>query len=438
MLITTAERWQEFQAAQREVRQYCGRVPDADFYSRKLTAVWDRARRTPAHAGLPAFSLQAFAAIPVTSKDEFKRSPWDFAAADLADAAKYYESSGTTGRATPTPRLAADAIWNTISVAEAWSSLLDDDHRGLIMLPSDIVPVADLIAGVCEYLSLPHIRAYPFTVGMVDWDRLIGLWKSFRPTAVFAAPGVAIQFTRLLRRRELLTQLAGPVETIMLLGEVSTEALRTRLGRWWDARAFDASYGSTETGTIAAACTAGRQHLISAAHYIELADSGGTEVQPAAGTGRLVVTPLNLHARPLLRQDTGDWVRIGGGCACGSGCPVIEVYGRSSELVEIHGVSLSARAVEEVVYAADGTTGYLIELTEDGDFARLLLERDVPGTLPGEDEIVAYLRDTFAERLGVTWDAVAFVNSLSGLTKSGASQKNWKRSNVRVLSAGAS
>jgi phenylacetate-CoA ligase len=468
MLISTAERWQELQDARGQARKYRGHVPDAEFYRRKLAAVWERARHTSAHADLPDFSPAAFAAVPVTSKDELKGAPWDFAAAGIADAAKYYESSGTGGRSTPTPRLAADVIWNTVSVAEAWSSLLEQDDRVLIMLPSDIVPVADLIANVCEYLDLPHIRAYPFTTGMVDWDRLIALWASFRPTAVFAAPGVAIQFTRLLRQRQMMAEVADPVTTIMLLGEVSTEPLRARLGQWWDARAMDASYGSTETGTIAASCRAGRQHLISASHYVELADSRGVSTlcqqapgqqapgqqapgqqapgqqapgqqAPAArGAGHLIVTPLNLHARPLLRQDTGDWVRIGDRCACGSDCPVIEVHGRSSEVVDIHGVSLSARAVEELVYTAEGTTGYLIEITEAGDYARLVLERDLPGKRPGEDKVLASLRDAFHDRLAVAWDGMVFVNSLSGLTKSGASQKNWKRSNVRVLSAAAS
>lgn len=440
MLISTAGRWQELQAAREQAKRYREKVPGMDFYQGKLAQVWDRARGTRARSDLPEFSMETFAALPVTSKDQLKEAPWDFAVTDGTDAAKYYETSGTSGRTTPTPRMAEDIIWNTTFVAEAWRSLLTGKQRVLIMLPSDIVPVADLISGSCEYLGHSHIRAYPFTTGIVDWDRLIELWKSFRPTSVFAAPGVALQFTRLLRQRALLDDLQASLETMMLLGEVSTQPLRDRLGQWWRARAFDASYGSTETGTVATACQAGQQHLVSAAHYAELANSAGIRTVSALGhgTGRLIITPLNLHARPLLRQDTGDTVRVGDSCECGSECPVIAIEGRSTEMIELRGVPLSARTVEELVYTTSGTTGYLIERTPTGDYARLLLERDLPGHRVGEDEALATLREAFRERLGITWDDIVFVNSLSSLTKSGAAQKNWKRSNVRVLEKPAS
>ena len=61
----------------------------------------------------------------------------------------------------------------------------------------------------------------------------------------------------------------------MLLGEVNTAAYRARLGGWWGATALDGSYGSTETGTLAAACAAGNQHLLPAATYFELATADG-------------------------------------------------------------------------------------------------------------------------------------------------------------------
>ena len=439
MLISTASRWRELQEAQGEARRYQGHVPDMQFYQRKLALAWDRARGTQAHANLRGFSLEAFKELPVTSKERLKDDPWVFAVTNGMGAAKYYETSGTSGRNTPTPRMAEDIIWNTSFVAESWRPLLTGEQRVLIMLPSDIVPVADLVSGSCEYLECSHIRAYPFTTGIVDWDRLILLWKSFRPTSIFAAPGVVLQFTRLVRQRELLDDLRSSVRTLMLLGEVSTQQLRDRIGEWWEARAFDASYGSTETGTIATACPEGRQHLISAAHYAEVADSAGLHELASFGhgTGRLVITPLNLHARPLLRQDTGDTVQVGDSCKCGSECPVIAVEGRSGEAIEVCGVPLSARSVEELVYTTRGTMGYLIERTPTGDYSRLLLERDLPGATLGEDEALACLRNAFREKLGVTWDDIAFVNSLSSLTKSGASQKNWKRSNIRVLADAA-
>ncbi|MFY1671570.1 phenylacetate--CoA ligase family protein [Plantactinospora sp. WMMB334] len=435
MLISTPDRWERFCAAREQTRARRGRMPEAAFYESRLREVWERARRTPAHRDRGDFSLSAFRRLPATTKDAVKAAPWDFAVPEAGVGVKYYETTGTTGLVTPTPRFADDVVWNVLSVAEAWRDLLTSDDRAVILLPSDVVPVGDLIVGVCEYLDVAHTRAYPFAAGICDWDRLIALWQRLRPSTVFLAPGVSAQFTRLLKRRRMLAELREPVERLMLLGEVNTAPFRARLGQWWQATVHDASFGSTETGTLAATCPAARLHLLPGANYFELATGQGITELPASGSGRLVVTPLNLFARPLLRYDTGDEVTVGGSCPCGNRAPVVTVGGRGSDAVEVRGVPLSVRAVEEIVYGATAATGYVIETAADGGYARLLLERDVDWDRSTEPAVAARLRTATRDRLGLAWDEVVFVNALPDTTKAGAAQKSWKRSNVRPLAA---
>ncbi|MCE7048353.1 phenylacetate--CoA ligase family protein [Streptomyces purpurascens] len=442
VILHTDKRQTILREAQDEIRENQGRIPAEYFYTEKLSAAWQRARGTRAYgagesrADIGEFSLDRFRDLPVTPRESLKARPLDFAAVSPTEASKYYETTGTTGQPTPTPRRAEDTIWNTVSVAEAWRPLLGSDERVVILLPSDIVPVADLVAGVCEYLDHAHIRAYPFATGISDWDRLESMWRTYRPTTVFVAPGVALQFTRLLAQRGQLDELNSSVERLMLLGEVNTAPFRARLGRWWNADVYDASYGSTETGTLAAACAHGRQHLLPAATYFELAtpegvvplhDRGGHE------QGRLVVTPLNAHARPLLRLDTGDEVSVEADCPCGSAAPGITVHGRSSDGLRVRGTPLSVRAVEEVVYGVTDATGYLLEVDSEGTYARLLLERGIGAGRDGEPEECRRVQARSEELLGLRWDGVVFVNSLPANTKSGASQKSWKRSNIREV-----
>ncbi|MGR4854413.1 phenylacetate--CoA ligase family protein [Streptomyces violaceus] len=442
VILHTDKRQTILREAQAEIRENQGRIPSEYFYSGKLSAAWERARGTRAYGAgegrddIGEFSLDRFRDLPVTPRESLKARPLDFAAVSPTEASKYYETTGTTGQPTPTPRRAEDTIWNTVSVAEAWRPLLGSDERAVILLPSDIVPVADLVAGVCEYLDHAHIRAYPFATGISDWDRLESMWRTYRPTTVFVAPGVALQFTRLLAQRGQLDELNSSVERLMLLGEVNTAPFRARLGRWWNADVYDASYGSTETGTLAAACAHGRQHLLPAATYFELAtpegvvplhDRGGHE------RGRLVVTPLNAHARPLLRLDTGDEVSVESDCPCGSAAPGITVHGRSSDGLRVRGTPLSVRAVEEVVYGVTDATGYLLEVDSEGSYARLLLERGIGAGRDGEPEECRRVQARSEELLGLRWDGVVFVNSLPANTKSGASQKSWKRSNIREV-----
>lgn len=435
MLINSLDRLQSLQRARGEIRDHQGKMPPESFYLEKLQAIWDRARKASVYRNLGEFSLRGFRSLPVTSKTQLKVAHDEFLVTSVDAADKYYETTGTSGRPTPTPRLAEDAIWNITSVAEAWRGLLAPHERVLVMMPSDIVPVADLIVGVSEYLGFPHTRCYPFAAGISDWDRLIDVWQTLRPTTVFIAPGVILQFSRLLKQRGLLEQLRAPVAGLMLLGEVSTAPFRERLGRWWDASAFDASYGSTETGTLAASCANDQLHLLTAANYFELVTDGEVVSLPAAGTGRLVVTPLNMWARVLLRLDTEDEVTVSSGCSCGNQSPVVQVAGRSSDALQVRGTTLTVRSVEDVVYGVTEATGYLMEVDAPGRFARLILERDVHWNRDGEQKMARQVQRVSRDVLGLEWDEVLFLNQLPASTKSGASQKSWKRSNFRVVGA---
>ncbi|WP_369174879.1 phenylacetate--CoA ligase family protein [Streptomyces sp. R28] len=420
---------------QREVtdhrREGCS---DEAYYASKLAEVWQRAEQTPGYASLGAFSMQAFLGLPATSKDDLKARPLDYLRVPVGGGLKYYQTTGTTGAPTPTPRTTEDMVANTVSVAEAWRTMLaDGGHRALILLPSDIVPVADLMVGVCEFLGVPHVKAYPYTTGISDWDRIVGLWEVFRPTALFVAPGVLLEFSQVIKRRGLLDRLRQSVELLMLLGEVSTPELRAMAGQWWNARAYDASYGSTESGTLAACCAHDRLHLLRRANYFEIANEDGIAPAEAGREGRLVVTPLNNDARPLLRLDMGDEVTLTDGCPCGEDAPVVTVHGRGSDGTEIKGSRVRTRDLEAIVYANHDVMGYLIEVDEGGTWARLLLERDPSSdreTEPARNDLIQRQTDA---RLGFWWDEVRFVNRLPVTTKSGGSQKSWKRSNFRVV-----
>ncbi|RPF20747.1 phenylacetate--CoA ligase family protein [Myceligenerans xiligouense] len=431
MIINSSARLDLLTAARAEIR-HVRPLPATAFYEKKLAAVWDRARKSAAYQHLPAYSPEAFADLPVTPKERLKAAPMDFFVGEMGGVSRYYETTGTTGLPTPTPRSVEDIVWNVSAVADQWSTVLSRADRVLSLLPSDIVPVGDIVTDVCAVLDLPCTRAYPFATGISDWDRIASVWKTFQPTVVFAAPGVFLQMTRLLAQRGVLADLTAPVRTVMLLGEVSVPAMRRRLAGTWDAAVLDASYGSTETGTLAATCPEDSLHLLSGSNYFELNTEEGI-MPPRPGTGgRLVVTPLNLHARPLVRYDTGDEVVLRAGCACGDPSPVVEPVGRANDTVEVAGARVLPRHLEEIVYAEADVTGYLVEVTADAERARLLLERNVRASREDEDATAERITAATRKATGVEWDRVIFVNTLPAATKSGASQKSWKRSNIRV------
>ena len=394
----------------------------------KLAAFWDRVADSPAYRALPAVLARDLARAPITEKDQLKSAPELFVREGLDRIAKYYESSGSGGRPTPTPRLAEDAIHNVIGVAPLWRRALGAAPRRVAaLLPSDVVPVGDFVAAVCEYLGHSVLRSYPFTTGICDFDRLEQLTAGYRPQVLFAAPGVLTQWTRVLKGRGSLTSARASVGTVMLLGEVSLPAQRDKLAADWGAAVLDASYGSTETGTIAAACGHGRSHLLMHGHILELRD--GSKVLPAepGRSGELITTTLNNFARPLLRYATGDVVDVlSEPCPCGLALPTVRVHGRQADRVVAAGTVLDEHLIGSVVYQDHRVTGYLIQLR--GDSARLILERDVDVTAD-DAELVGEAHERFAA-VGVGFAEIAVVSQLPATTKAGGSRKNWKRTNV--------
>ena len=89
-------------------------------------------------------------------------------------------------------------------------------------------------------------------------------------------------------------------------------------------------YGAVEGGIIAFQCPGGSWHLFSDIVVTEVVDCDSEE------NGKVVITPLNNLAMPLVRYELGDVGRlIAGKCPCGRTLPRFELSkGRISDVVE--------------------------------------------------------------------------------------------------------
>lgn len=439
MLLLTSPRTVEIaQDAQNDLvcleQQHFASEHIKNIQQRKLPLLWQRAITAPYYAAYAQEAIGGLEKVPVTPKSMVKQQAELFIPPHTQQPLKYYETSGTSGLPTPTPRLAEDIIWNTISVASLWKRVVQPEDRVASLLPSDVAPIGDLIANVCEYLGIGMVRCYPYAMGICDWDRLEHIFTTYQPTCIFAAPGVLIQWMRLLKQRKKLEMISQSVAKIMLLGEVCTPGLQRMLARNWQAQVFNASYGSTETGTIGATCEYQSLHALLYSYILELRVSGQLSPLDTGVRGELIATPLNNFARPLLRYATGDVVTISPPalCQCGLELPILHIQGREEDQLQLNGTSLDLETIENLVYELPNITGYMIEMSASTGQARLLLEKDVDFDDSQRNWLPA-LQEQFATR-GVVWADIIVLNQLPSITKSGAGQKNWKKTNVRVIS----
>ncbi len=149
--------------------------------------------------------------------------------------------------------------------------------------------------------------------GLVDPVHIAYELRRLRPDVLVGLPGMLNRLTS--------PELAGALETVrprlvVVGGEVTTPAMRARLGRTFNAPIYE-TYGSHECPLIAAECPwSGTLHACEDAVLVEVLRDG-RPVEPGE-QGEVVVTNLHAYAMPFLRYRIGDLATRAPACACGS------------------------------------------------------------------------------------------------------------------------
>lgn len=174
----------------------------------------------------------------------------------------------------------------------------------------------------------PRLRALSI---LQPVDALDGALDAFRPTVVFTYPSTAVILAEEARRGRLA---ARPAE-IVTGGETLTPGMRRFV-----ADAFGcpvaSEYGASEFLPLAMECPLGAPHLNADWAILEPADADGRPVPAGTRGDCCLLTNLANHLQPLVRYRLDDRVTIlPGACGCGSALPVIEVLGRSDDLLRL-------------------------------------------------------------------------------------------------------
>lgn len=118
-------------------------------------------------------------------------------------------------------------------------------------------------------------------------------------------------------------------------GETLTPGLRREIHAGFGAAVHDC-YGASECFVIANECRCSRLHLNADWVILEPVNAAGKPVAAGEIGERTWLTNLSNHVQPILRYEIGDRVRfVAEPCDCGSSLPLIEVQGRSDDLLAL-------------------------------------------------------------------------------------------------------
>ncbi|MGA5098020.1 phenylacetate--CoA ligase family protein [Streptomyces lavendulocolor] len=417
----TEEEWREW-AGQQLRRVVALAAQGSPFYARRLAGV-DAAALTP--EDLPR--------LPFTTKDDLRAAMHDILSRDLDEACFFYETTGTTGPATPCPRDQREVIASNAHVTEGWRNIFADVFgdrapRVGVMGPTEVHSLGDTLGDVARNVGSAVAKIWPYSP-VIGFPKALQLMRDLALDVVFCTPNVALSLAKATRAQGLDPRRDFAVKVFLVTGEMCTPDLARQIDQAWGARTYNALYGAQESLVIASACARGRLHLARPNYLTELVDPDtGADLGPY-GTGELVITMLIDGIKPLIRYRTGDLVELApNDCGCGIRGPVVRVVGRTRDRLVLGGRSFQAWQVERAVLdRIDHSFGYQVVIDRDVDGDDVLTVRlDLPG---GPDPVrQAAHADRVAGALGVRC-RVEFLDELDAVTTTGAFV-SWKAARI--------
>ncbi len=145
-------------------------------------------------------------------------------------------------------------------------------------------------------------------------------------------------------------------------------------------------YSGRDVGYIALQCPEHEHYHVQAEGlYLEVLDDDGNACSPGE-SGRVVVTPLDNFAMPLIRYDIGDYAEVGEPCSCGRGLPVLKrIVGRVQDMVILLGgerrwTLLNAGNIESFLEIAPIRQYQFVQKDLQTIKVRLVVDRDLTDT----------------------------------------------------------
>ncbi|MEU2704315.1 MULTISPECIES: phenylacetate--CoA ligase family protein [Micromonospora] len=410
----------------RQLRRVLDQVgTGSPFYARHLAGI-DLSTITPA----------TLDRLPFTTKAHLREEMLDVLSRPLAEAVFFYETTGTTGPATPCPRDGREVVASNAHVTESWASIFrhhfgDHAPRVGLMGPTEVHSFGDTLGDVARNTGAMNAKIWPYSP-VIGFAKALQLMRDLELEVICCTPGVALMLAKAAEHHGYRLREDFAVELLFVTGEMCTPALAHNLESVWGADVYNILYGSQEAFVIATACRNKRMHLSQTNYLIEVVDPETGSSHGPRGTGELTVTMLVDGVKPLIRYRTGDAVVVGASdCDCEMPGDLVQIVGRTLDRIDLGGQRRTAGQIESAVLTGvTGSAGYQVVIDHDpagGD--RLTVRLELLKDLVDDPAAVADgVRRRAAAALGVPVE-VELSDGLDPIVSTGAFV-SWKAARI--------
>ena len=317
------------------------------FYRNKLRAAGFESPRT-------AGGLEHIAGLPFTEKDELRASQaahpplGAYAAIEIAQAARIYSTSGTSGAPLYIPLTRSDVEqWREIGRRTYSRNGLKAGERVVTTYGA-----GPFVAGA-SLTAFEAIGAVHIPVGVGNTEKLLAAIERLQPEALACTPSYAMHVAEVAAAKGASL---APIQRIIVGGEPGggEASFREKLQAAFGAKVYEIMGIGDVAASLWGECPAQAGMHFSAEElvHVELIDPDSQKnIEFLDGAaGELVYTHLQREAAPLLRFRSRDHVQVWSSrCACGSSALRVRCIGRTDDMLIVRGVNVFPSAVREVV-----------------------------------------------------------------------------------------
>lgn len=415
----------------------------ADWRTRQLRTVLDQVvNGSPFYArhlrdvDLGAVTPEDLRSLPFTTKAQLREEMLDVLSRPLTDALFFYETTGTTGAATPCPRDGREIVASNAHITESWASIFrhhfgEHAPRIGLMGPTEVHSFGDTLGDIARNVGSLNAKIWPYSP-VIGFEKALQLMKDLELEVICCTPGVALTLAKAAEHFGYDLRTDFSVKLLLVTGEMCTPALAHNLETVWGADVYNILYGSQEAFVVATACRNKRMHLSQTNYLVEVVDPETGESHGPRGSGELTVTMLVDGAKPLIRYRTGDAVAIeASDCDCEMPGDLVRIVGRTLDRLELGGRRFTAGQIETAVMTGvTGSAGYQVVIEHDDtgqDRLTVRLEL-LKGLVEDAAGLADAVREGAAAALGVPV-AVELSDGLGPIVSTGAFV-SWKAARI--------
>lgn len=402
-------------------------------YVKANSPFYGRVLRDWSDGAISGMTPETFTRLPFTTKDDLRTHLFDVLSRPVDEAWVVYETTGTTGRATPCPRDNRDSIVNNLALTVCYDGIFrrhGERHVAAVMGPTELHSTGDTFGDVFRNLGHAVVKMWPHSP-LVGFPRALQLLRDLNVTAVVCTPGMAISLAKAALKAGLDPRRDFGIRFIMALGELATPPMLANLGLLWGASVYNCMYASQEASILASCRDDGLLHTIPLNNYYEVVDPDSGSPAPARSglrEGELVITSLYQGSKPLVRYRTGDLVRMVEPAGGPYPSATLQPIGRVRDVLRLGGRQINAYDIEDTLFNdIHGCLDYQLAIDERAGQDVLTVYLEMIDDTARKNLDIARLREAVRHRLGV--DSEVIFTTAGAITTTGA-MVSWKAARI--------